>query len=123
MVFAIRLQSLRGGGLAERGARRVDGREGHHEEDQERDAEDHQRQLQQSPTDEAERVGHVPLLPGGWGVTGVRASGSRTPVVWGRCYFAATPTSRNDRPVVGTGWKPTSSWLLQAVGSLRWNSG
>ena len=37
--------------------------------------------------------------------------------------MAARLTARTDSPVKGTGWKPASSCELQAVGSLRWNSG
>ena len=69
------LEGLGRSGLAECGARRVDRRERHHEEDEECDAEDHQRQLQEAPADEVERIRHVWSFREGRGAVGMPRPG------------------------------------------------
>src|SRR5690606_32205371 len=131
--LAVRLARLPRRTLAQRRDGRVDVRERHHDAHEERDAEDHDRQLQEAATDEAQDRAHG--CPPGVAVvrcmtasvlgTGPLARGvARGPVVGLlRSGYLTTPASRKDSPVTGRGLKPWICELSHAVGSLRCSSG
>src|SRR5690606_35990184 len=109
----VRLAGGDGGTLAEGVDRGVDRREGHHDEDEQGDAQDHDGELEETPSRQAQQCGHALGSLAGGGVVRRPGSPAAAPVT----HWARTPTSRKDSPVSGTGANPTRSSLLHAVGS------